>query len=308
MFGKPNKSHFLRLILTPLDRYNSSLVEPFSQMVSYRYPAAQGVLGKHHIMEDAGQKLRRVRERLNLRVRDVEQASQKIADKYQNDEFLVLINRLSEIENRNLLPNIFKLYTLCSIYRLNFQEVLEWYGVPLASMSTDAAFAEVPNTHLANFHTNIHGEVVLPLSLDPGIDLKRTTYLSRMIQRWGKLPLMLLDTLNLQDHRYGFIGTEDWFMYPLLQPGSLVMLDETRRKIVNTGWANEFDRPIYFLEHRQGYACGWCYQADDKIILQSHPTSVCPPQVFGPNDVDIIGQVIGVAMNLDQARRRRIRA
>src|SRR5271155_665141 len=98
-----------------------------------------------------------------------------------------------------------------------------------------------------------------------GIDLKRTTYLSRMIQRWGKLPLMLLDSVDLKDHRYGFIGTEDWFMYPLLQPGSLVMLDETRRKVVNSGWGNEFDRPIYFLEHRQGYACGWCYQTDDRL-------------------------------------------
>ena len=36
------------------------------------------------------------------------------------------------------------------------------------------------------------------------------------------------------------------------------MIDETQRKVVNSGWANEFDRPIYFLEHRQGYACGWC--------------------------------------------------
>ena len=55
-------------------------------------------------MEDAGQKLRRIRERLNLRVRDVEQASLKIADKYHNDDFAVLINRISEIENRNLVP------------------------------------------------------------------------------------------------------------------------------------------------------------------------------------------------------------
>jgi len=119
---------------------------------------------------------------------------------------------------------------------------------------------------------------------------------------------MLLDALDLKDHRYGFIGTEDWFMYPLLQPGSLVMIDETKRKVVNSGWANEFDRPIYFLEHRQGYVCGWCNLTDDRLILQAHPASVCPPQVYSyPKDVDIIGQVTGVAMNLDQARRRRTR-
>jgi hypothetical protein len=263
---------------------------------------------KHHTMEDAGQRLRRSRERLGMRFRDVEQASLKIADKYQNDEFSILINRLSEIENHGLLPNIYKLYSLATIYRLNFQELLEWYSVSLANMPADAVHAEVPNSHLVNFSKGIHGEALLPISLDPGIDVRRTTYLSRMIQRWGKLPLMLLDALDLKDHRYGFIGTEDWFMYPLLQPGSLLMIDETKRKVVSSGWANEFDRPIYFLEHRQGYVCGWCHLADDKLILQGHPTSLCPPQIYNyPTDIDIIGQVTGVAMNLDQGRRRRTR-
>jgi hypothetical protein len=308
LFGKPNKTTFCRLILEPRDRYNSSLARPFSQMVSCRYRTARGGPEKHHIMEDAGQRLRRTRERLGMRFRDVEQASLKIADKYQNDEFSILINRLSEIENHGLLPNTYKLYSLATIYRLNFQELLEWYGVWLANMPADAVHAEVPNSHLVNFSKGIHGEALLPISLDPGIDVRRTTYLSRMIQRWGKLPLMLLDALDLKDHRYGFIGTEDWFMYPLLQPGSLVIIDETKRKVANSGWANEFDRPIYFLEHRQGYVCGWCQLADDRLILQGHPASVCPPQIYNyPTDVDIIGQVTGVAMNLDQGRRRRTR-
>ena len=99
-------------------------------------------------MEDPGQKLRRIRERLNLRVRDVEQASLKIADKYHNDDFAVLINRISEIENRNLVPTIHKLYSLCAIYRLDFQEVIEWYGVSLGALPTDAALGGRPaNAH-----------------------------------------------------------------------------------------------------------------------------------------------------------------
>ncbi len=38
-------------------------------------------------VQDPGQRLRRARERLLLKYRDVEVASQKIADKYSNDEF-----------------------------------------------------------------------------------------------------------------------------------------------------------------------------------------------------------------------------
>src|SRR5579872_707188 len=103
-------------------------------------------------MDDPGQKLRRARERLNLRVRDVEEASQKIAEKYHNDEFAILINRVSEIENRGLVPSLFRMYSLCAIYRLDFQEVLEWYGISLGSLPADASCVEVPQTHILSFH------------------------------------------------------------------------------------------------------------------------------------------------------------
>ena len=273
------------------------------------HSSREDALAKHHSMEDPGQKLRRVRERLNLRVREVEQASLKIADKYQNDEFAVLINRLSEIENRSLLPNVYKLYSLCAIYRLDYDEVLEWYGIKLAGLVADSGFVEISQTHAVSFQAAVSAEVLLPLTLDPGMDFRRTTYMSRMIQRWGKLPLIYLETLGVKDHRYGFIGTEDWFMYPLLQPGSFVTVDDTARKISNTGWNNEFERPIYFLEHRQGYTCGWCTLADGQLIVQPHPASMCTPQIYRyPTDIDIIGQVTGVAMRLDQGRRRRTRS
>lgn len=268
-----------------------------------------GALGKHHTMEDAGQRLRRARERLNLRVRDVEQASQRIAAKYGNDEFAVLINRISEIENRGLVPTVFKLYSLCAIYRLDFKEVLEWYGIHLPSLPADSAFAEVTRTHSISFQPASHGDVLLPFSLDPGIDMRRTTYLSRMIQRWGRMPLMFLDGLDLKEHRYAFVGTDDWFMYPLLQPGSFLLIDETRRKVVNSGWSSEFERPIYFLESRQGYACGWCNIDGRQLIRQPHPSSGCNPEVYAfPEEIDVVGQVTGVAMRLDQGRRRRTRS
>jgi transcriptional regulator with XRE-family HTH domain len=264
-------------------------------------------------MEEPGQKLRRIRERLNLRVRDVELASLKIADKYHNDDFAVLINRVSEIENRNLVPTIHKLYSLCAIYRLDFQEVLEWYGISLGGLPADAATVDVPQTHMLsvqgnNIQGHAQGEVLLPLALDPGLDPRRTTYLTRMIQRWGKLPLFFLEALNFKDQRYALIGTEDSFMSPLLPPGTFVCIDETQRKIASAGWNNEFERPIYFFEHRQGFACGWASMNGEKLILLPHPLSPCSPQVYKyPSDIDLVGQVSGIAMRLDQAPKQRAR-
>jgi transcriptional regulator with XRE-family HTH domain len=260
-------------------------------------------------MQEAGQKLKRARERLNLRYRDVEEASLRIAERHKNDEFIIALSRLADIENKGTVPSIYRLYSLCTIYRLDIHEVMEWYGVDISQMPADAMSIQIERTHTVGFDTDGHGEVQLPLSLDPGLDWRRTTYLSRMIQRWGKLPLMLLNGLDLKNHRYGFIGTEDWTMYPLLQPGSFVLIDETRRKIVNTGWTNEFERPIYFLEHRKGFACGWCTLNESQLILQPHPASMCNPEVYSyPDEVEVIGQVTGVAMRLDQGKRRRTRS
>ncbi len=215
------------------------------------------------------------------------------------------LSRLADIENKGTVPSLFRLYSLCTIYRLDLAETLSWYGVDLSWQAADAASIAVEKTHLIGFAAHLTSEVNIPLALDPGIDPQKTTYLSRLIQKWGKLPLSLLNDSDFADHRYAFIGSEDWSMYPLLQPGSLVMIDENQRKILDGGWANEFERPIYFLETRAGYACCWCTLSDGQLMLQPHPASMCSPEVHKyPEEIEVIGRVTGVAMHLDPVRRR----
>jgi transcriptional regulator with XRE-family HTH domain len=266
-------------------------------------------IARTSIMEEAGQKLKRVRERLNLRFREVEEASGKIAAAHKNDEYAVAISRLADIENKGTLPTIYRLYSLSAIYALDLLDVLSWYGISISQLSEDSKAMEHPNTHPINFHTFADGQVQVPLTLDPGLDLTQTVFLSRMIQKWGKLPLMLLNRIDLKGLRYGLIGTEDWSMYPLIAPGSLVVIDDTRRRIANSGWSTEFERPIYFLEHRNGYACGWCTLRDKQLTVHPHPSSLSDPQAYVyQEEIEVIGQVTQVAMTLDPAFRRRPRS
>jgi len=258
-------------------------------------------------MEDAGQKLKQIRERLGLTYRDVEEHSAKIAQIRHNDEFSVALSRLADIENKKTLPTFYRLYTLCVIYRLDIMEVLEWYGVSLAGMPADAALLTLPKTHRVGFKVD-DGEAQLPIVLDPGFDSTRTVFLSRFIQKWGKLPLMLLNHTDLRNLSYGLIGTEDWSMYPLIPPASLVVVDQGRRRIFNSGWSSEFERPIYFFEHREGYACGWCSLRDNQLTVQFHASSGRDPEVYEhPKEIEVIGQVTFVAMTLDPVLRRRPR-
>ena len=260
------------------------------------------------MMEEAGQKLKRVRERLEMTYRDVEEASSRIADVHRNDEFLIALSRLSDIENKGTLPSLYRLYSLAAIYRLDFEELLTWYDIRLSELPADAGLSDNKRTHLIGFREPEHGEVLAPLALDPGLDLTKTAFLSRMIQRWGRIPLMLLGRSDLRARRYGLIGTDDWSMFPLIPPGSLVVIDDSRRRIVESGWRTEFERPIYFLEHRQGYVCGWCTMRDNRLTVQPHPSSPASPESYTyPDEIEVIGQVVQVAMQLDPTQRRRPR-
>ena len=260
-------------------------------------------------MELAGLRLRRARERLNLRFRDVELASQKIAERRDNPEFGVLISRLNDIESHGTLPSIYRLYSLCCIYRLDINEVLGWYGVGVESMAADAGLIPLEKTHGIGFPTDAGAEVTLPISLNPGIDLSKTFFVSEVVQRWGKLPLALVGGIDVKRFRYGFVGTEDWSMHPAVPPGSLLVVDDTKRKIQVGGWRNQTERPFYFLEHRDGFYCRWCSLNDGILSLIPDPSSDAPIMNFDyPEGIEVLGQVVALAMTLDPGKQRRLRS
>ncbi len=260
-------------------------------------------------MQEPGRKLRRIRERLRLKYRDVQEASQGIAARHQNSEFAIGLSRLADIENRRTVPSAYRLYSLCAIYGLDFSTVLSWYGVDLQSLPTDAANATMAQTRPFSAQVSDHTLIDLPTHLETMLDLSQTSCLSRQLQPWGKLPLALLNSLDLRKQCYAFVGTDDWSMHPLIPPGSFIQIDESKRRIMNDSWGDDHERPIYFLEDRAGYKCRWCAQQNGLLILQPHFRSHLAPEVLRcPGDVEVLGQVVGIAMRLDLGKRRRTRS
>lgn len=261
------------------------------------------------ILEEPGRRLRRLRERLRLRYRDVEEASQRIASRHGNDEFLIGLSRLADIENKGTVPSVYRLYSLCAIYGLDFATGLEWYGIDLGRLQSDAAKLALRGTRPMDFQTLEAAEPNPAPDLSSRFDTRKTCCVSRQTQQWGKLPMSLLDGLDARRLRYGFIGTDDWTMHPIIPPGSFIQIDEGRRRIAKEGWLHEHERPIYFLEHRDGYRCGWCAETSGLLVLQPHPLSQMQLEIYRyPGEADVIGQVVGVAMRLDQGKRRHTRS
>ncbi|MGA9393357.1 MAG: hypothetical protein WBV69_23210 [Candidatus Sulfotelmatobacter sp.] len=231
-------------------------------------------------------------------MRDIETSSARMAEKYRNEEFSIPPSRLSDIETKGVLPSIFRLYALSVIYRRDLRELLAWYGVDMNNMAADLSIIAPPRSHVSEALSGL-SSVQMPIRMDPGFDEHRTTNLGRMVEQWGLVPLSYLAQFARSEFTYGYIGIQDFTMFPILPPGSFIQVDEAKNEVVEGTWRSEYERPIYFVETRDGHTCCWCGMHRDDLILQPHPLSPVQVRILRhPQEAEIIGQVVGIAIKL----------
>ena len=250
---------------------------------------------------DPGARLKEVRTRLGITTREVADFSKTIADREGNGEFLVSSPWLTQIENeKTALPSIYKLFTLASIYGLSYAEVLVLYGVDTHRVKKHHAELPIAKTHLARYDSaEPPTSLGVPVRFDAGLNLTHTNLLSRMIESWGRVPLEFIQHLDLRNRLYGFIGLKDYTLYPMIRPGSFVEIDPDVKKPRHGVARSEYDRPVYFVDLRNEYACSWCELVEDKLLLTPHPLSPVKTRIFVfQQEAEIIGQVTGLAMRI----------
>jgi transcriptional regulator with XRE-family HTH domain len=247
----------------------------------------------------AGERLKGLRLQLDLTTREVANLSRKIAAGEANEEFAVSHARLIQIENDESTPSIYKLFTLSAIYGRSFIDLVSLYldlG-RLVSYRLSIPLASTREVTLESYDESRNVE--FPVRFDPGLQLEKTGLVSRLVELWGEIPIALLESLNIRKQRYGFIGLEDFTMYPLLRPGSFVQIDDRQKPQAHISYPSEHDRPIWFLELRTGYICSWCELTRDRIVSIPHPLSPCRTREFAyPNEAEIVGRVTAVAARL----------
>jgi transcriptional regulator with XRE-family HTH domain len=247
-----------------------------------------------------GQKLKDIRTRLGITTRDVSEFSQGIAAREENSEFYVSNAWLTQIENSDSVPSIFKLYSLSAIYRVKFTDLLSLFGVELDRLHQHQLSSPLSGTHLTTLEVEDEERTVsFPVRFDRGFDIDNTNLLSRMVEVWGEIPIALIRHLDIRHSQYGYIGLKDYMLYPMIRPGSFVQVDQGVRKIQPGKWRTEYDRPIYFVELRDSYACSWCELQEGRLLLIPHPLSPCGVRnVSHGTDAEIVGQVTAVAMRI----------
>lgn len=222
----------------------------------------------------------------NVTVREVELESRKIAEAKGDKRFYISNARLTQLENDpSSEPGLWKLFSLSAIYRVKIAELLRFYNVDPDEADKYNAIAIPRVTCLLSNVPDVYRTRESLKNLVK--DSAKTTLLPRAPQaRDVVAPTAPALT-------YGYIGLEDFTMYPLIRPGSFVNLDTTQTKPRPGHWRTEYDRPIYFVEHRHGYACGWCELQQKHLLLIPHHSSHASIQRFvHPNEAEIVGRVV----------------
>lgn len=234
-----------------------------------------------------------------MSTREVSDLSHQIAADEGNPEFYVSNPWLTQIENSDAIPGIHKLYSLSVIYRINITDLFLLFGIDLSRVHRHQLMSQLSSTHLTTLDApDADLSVTFPVRFDPAFEPGHTSLLTRMVEIWGQVPVALIQGLDLRHNMYGYIGLDDYTLYPILRPGSFVQIDPTERKILRHPSQTEYERPIYFIELRDGYACSWCDLNHEELLLLPHPRSPCKIRrlIYGV-DAEVVGRVTGAGIS-----------
>ena len=233
----------------------------------------------------AGQKLKTLRNRRKITVREVEQASRRIADVKGDKRFCISNGWLAQLENGVSEPSICKLFSLSVIYRAHFLDLVRLYNVDVDEKEKYEPVADSYLTRLISHKRDGDGQLWstqngrhLATTLTPEVDSAQAA----------------LDGNHTPHVIYGHLGLADFTMYPMIRPNALLRIDTSQNKLSTVAWPNEYQRPIFFIELRDAYACGWCELQGNQLLIIPHQSSPAGVRRFMyPREAEIVGRVVG---------------
>jgi len=228
----------------------------------------------------SGQNLKTLRNGRNITVREVEHASRRIADVKGDRRFCISNGWLAQLENGASESSIHKLFSLSVIYRVNFLDLLRLYNVDVDEKEKYETVADPYLTQLVGHKTD--GDRLLS---NDDVETRLITDWETQVPANGNHDRHLI---------YGHLGLNDFTMDPMIRPGALLRIDTSQNKLMTGVWRNEYERPIFFIELRDAYACGWCeLQGNQLLIIPHHSSPASIRRLTYPREADIVGRVIG---------------
>ena len=217
-------------------------------------------------MNGIGNNLREARMQWKLTLREVEERSSRIAQRWENPAYRISASWLDRVERENRGLSATKLIVLAVIYGLSAEQMIALCPAPSGTSLETLKEISIPNNTqlLEKGLLEQQARQWLPDTLVTEPPPEQTTLLPAIP---GSLP---------SHYRRGVIGKRDRTLDPMVRAGSIVLIDTQKRAIASRrDWTHEFDRPVYFLITHTGYVAGFCELDKDAewLTLVPHPLS-----------------------------------
>jgi len=234
-----------------------------------------------------GQRLKTLRNGRNITVRDVEHASRRIADVKGDRRFCISNGWLAQLENgASSEPSFFKLFSLSVIYRVSFLDLLRLYDVDVDEKEKYEHVADPSVTQLITHGTNGDDDLMREIGTANG-ELETDLIREEKPQANG-------NGRQVSPIIYAHLGLSDRTMYPMIRPGALLKIDTSQNKLSTGTWRSEYERPIFFIELRNAYACGWCELQNKQLLIIPHHSSPASVRAFTySREAEIVGRIVG---------------
>src|SRR5665213_1348518 len=208
-------------------------------------------------MGGIGNKLRDARIQWQLTLREVEDRSSRIAQRWENPAYRISASCLERVERENRGLSATKLIVLAVIYGMSAEQMIALCPAPNGTSLETLKEISIPNNTqlLENGMLERQARQWLPDTLVSEPPPDATTLLPTVS---GSLP---------SHYRRGIIGKRDRTLDPMIRAGSIVLIDTQKRAIASRReWTHEFDRPVYFLIAHTGYVAGFCELDRDCLL------------------------------------------
>jgi len=240
----------------------------------------------------AGLELKAIRNDRHITIREVELESRRIAEAKGDKRYSISNAWLTRLESGVSEPSIRTFFSLSAIYRVRITELMRLYEVNVDDIEKFETIATPHLTQLLPAEVQEDDRTTRSLKSLEGLSLYRTTILRRTVQAASRRPVALIRNSDTRRIILGYLGLSDFTMYPMIRPGSFVRIDTRQKKLLLVGWRNEYERPIYFVELRDAYACGWCELQGHHLLIIPHQSSPDSIRRFAyPREAEIIGRV-----------------
>ena len=230
---------------------------------------------------------------LGLSYKDVVSASEQLARLNNNPDLRIGKSTIGNIISGSIRqPGTAKLDSLRVILNLSRADMDAAIGLQPERRFTEQLEMTRARTHEMPVDAVTRQRRVKVPILRDDVELGATQMLP---SRWADVEVEYLGSFYPPHLAYVVVGEEDTNASPIAPPGSRLLVNKLLTEVHPAENVSFHERELFYVLTPRGFTCVYAETAPgDRIVLIPHPASGNMREEFHRDEVEIVGQVVGV--------------